>query len=300
MLLAAVAVAVPAASLAADPFEFKDGDRVVLIGSTLIEREQKYGYWELFLTLKNKGKNVTFRNIGWSGDTVHAEARGRFDYANEKKRLDHLVSLTKELKPTVIVICYGHNESFEGKEGVDKFKTGLVKLLDELKPTGARIVLMSPTPFGPTVPKEGNADLVLYRDAMNAVAENRGFAFVDLFDRVRTIDWPPNADADEIWDNGIHLTEAGYRLTAPVIGDDALPSDRWIDSDRTVGVIGQLRRTIVTKNRLFFHRWRPQNETYLFGFRKHEQGKNAAEVAEFDPLVDSAEKIVWQLSKVAK
>ena len=25
----------------------------------------------------------------------------------------------------------------------------------------------------------------------------------------------------------------------------------------------------------FFHRWRPQNETYLFGFRKHEQGKNA-------------------------
>ena len=45
----------------------------------------------------------------------------------------------------------------------------------------------------------------------------------------------------------------------------------------------------MAKNQLFFHRWRPQNETYLFGFRKHEQGKNAAEVAAFDPLVAAAE-----------
>src|SRR5262245_37644692 len=64
---------------AADPFEFEDGDLVLLIGSTLIEREQKYGYWELMLTLKNKDKNVTFRNLGWSGDTVFGEARNGFD-----------------------------------------------------------------------------------------------------------------------------------------------------------------------------------------------------------------------------
>ena len=39
-----------------------------------------------------------------------------------------------------------------------------------------------------------------------------------------------------------------------------------------------LRALIVAKNRLYFHRWRPQNETYLFGFRKHEQGQNAVEI----------------------
>ena len=39
-----------------------------------------------------------------------------------------------------------------------------------------------------------------------------------------------------------------------------------------------LRRAIIAKNRLYFYRWRPQNETYLFGFRKHEQGNNAREI----------------------
>ena len=42
---------------------------------------------------------------------------------------------------------------------------------------------------------------------------------------------------------------------------------------------------MITKNRLYFHRWRPQNTTYLFGFRKREQGNNATEVAEFEKLV---------------
>jgi hypothetical protein len=54
---------------------------------------------------------------------------------------------------------------------------------------------------------------------------------------------------------------------------------------------------IVAKNQLFFYRWRPQNETYLFGFRKHEQGKNAKEVAEFDPLVSKAEEEIEKLRK---
>jgi hypothetical protein len=43
------------------------------------------------------------------------------------------------------------------------------------------------------------------------------------------------------------------------------------------------------KNMMFFHRHRPQNETYLFLFRKHEQGNNAVEVPQFDPIVDGLE-----------
>ncbi len=54
---------------------------------------------------------------------------------------------------------------------------------------------------------------------------------------------------------------------------------------------------MVAKNELFFYRWRPQNETYLFGFRKHEQGKNAKEVAEFDPLVSKAEEEIEKIRK---
>mgnify|MGYP005852382673 CR=1 FL=1 len=267
----------PSLGAASDPFLFQNGDRVVLIGSTLIEREQKYGDWELLLTLKNSGKQVSFRNLGWSGDTVHAEARGRFDYANPSKCLEQLVSLTKELKPSVIVICYGHNESFDGKAGVPKFIAGMNKLLDELKPTKARIVLMSPTAFGPAPaladPTQRNADLSLYRDALRDIAERRHLEFFDLFDRA----------GEPLTENGVHLTAAGYRAVAEKLGGVFPPG------------IEPLRQAIIAKNRLFFHRWRPQNETYLFGFRKHEQGKNAAEVAQFDPLVAEAEKKIGEL-----
>lgn len=58
-----------------------------------------------------------------------------------------------------------------------------------------------------------------------------------------------------------------------------------------------LRRAIVRKNELWFHRWRPQNDTYLFLFRKHEQGQNAAEIPRFDPLVDELDAKIVQLSK---
>ena len=57
-----------------------------------------------------------------------------------------------------------------------------------------------------------------------------------------------------------------------------------------------LRRAILDKNQLYFHRWRPQNETYLFGFRKHEQGNNAVEIPQFDPLVEAQEQVIGKLA----
>ena len=59
----------------------------------------------------------------------------------------------------------------------------------------------------------------------------------------------------------------------------------------------KLRQAIVAKNRLYFYRWRPENETYLFGFRKHEQGQNAREIPQFDPLVTAKEQEIAQLRK---
>ncbi len=57
-----------------------------------------------------------------------------------------------------------------------------------------------------------------------------------------------------------------------------------------------LLETINAKNELYFHRWRPENETYLFLFRKHEQGQNAREIPLFDPLVEAKEKRIFELA----
>ena len=93
----------------------------------------------------------------------------------------------KELKPTVIVLCYGQVESFEGKDGVKKFTEGLDKLIDVVSATKARVVLMTPTPFENVKPitdaEAKNANLKLYAEAMKDVAEKRKLEFVDLFGR---------------------------------------------------------------------------------------------------------------------
>ena len=102
----------PCYASAAEPFELKDGDRVVLIGNTLIEREQRYGYWETALTSRWPDRNVTFRNLGWSGDTVFGDARAGFGTPAEG--FTHLRDHVLALKPTVIIIGYGGNESFDG------------------------------------------------------------------------------------------------------------------------------------------------------------------------------------------
>jgi lysophospholipase L1-like esterase len=254
-----------------------------------VEREQRYGYWETELLAANADKRITVRNLGWSGDTVHGEARGRFDFDKPEMCFNQLVNLTLELKPTVIFISYGTNESFEGEAGLPKFEKGLEKLLDALKPAGARIVLISPMRFYRTKsypdPIPMNEKIKLYRDTIKRIAEKRGHFFADLH-----LVWPSFFDVSE---NGMHLTEDGYRHTARQFAQlFGLPRVRQ-DSD----AYEALRRAVIAKNELFFHRWRPQNETYLFGFRKHEQGKNAKEVAEFDPLVAKAEEEIERIRK---
>jgi len=374
-------------------FESKDGDRVVLIGSTLIEREQRYGYWETALTIQNPDKNITFRNLGWSGDSVWGEARAEFGTVADGYK--HLVDHVRAEKPTVIIVGYGTNESFAGEEGLPKFKEQLKKLLDDLSTTKARLILMSPPPVDEDHWKYGNAKernrlLKLYGGAILDEAKARSAAFVpDIYQ-----DYGPSLP---LTDNGIHLNAWGYRFTAygllnelkvrspdrktielngrglvrvtqpvlppvpsplgqgvgelygdslvhvkglepgnytlqidgravhtlspaeeeqfikskgehPVKGTLTRDADRWkrgiFDQDTVLVLDGpsldqgeKLRQTIIAKNELYFHRWRPQNTTYLFGFRKHEQGQNAREIPQFDPLVAAKEKEIAELKK---
>jgi lysophospholipase L1-like esterase len=330
---------------AADAFALRDGDRVVLVGNTLIEREQRYGYWETALTRRYPDKSISFRNLGWSGDTVFGDARAGFGTQADGFR--HLKEHVLALNPTVLIIGYGANESFEGSKGLPRFVKGLESLLDAFAPTKARIVLLSPLKqenLGRPLPdpKEQNKNLRLYADVIRDVAKKRGHFFVDLYDLL-------GKEKDALTDDGVHMTAWGYWRSAAVleralglpdansqirrarvmegagnpgtiqVKADMLPLSpepkegappdftcvdlRWEDSlglsflwyDPDLAQAEKLRQTIVAKNRLYFYRWRPENETYLFGFRKHEQGQNAREIPKFDPLIAEKEKEIAKL-----
>jgi hypothetical protein len=94
--------------------------------------------------------------------------------------------------------------------------------------------------------------------------------------------------------DGLHYDSKGYYLMWQRRCDNLLAG--YLSKND----IDKTKDLILAKNELFFHRWRPANTTYLTGFRKHEQGQNAKEIAQFDPLVAAKEEEIWKLLAPAK
>jgi lysophospholipase L1-like esterase len=289
MPLAAAADAEPKTDKPAKPWhELADGDRVVFIGGTFIEREGNYGWLETLLTVANAPKKVTFRNLGWSGDTVWGESRAYFGKPPEGYK--NLLALVAELKPTVIYLNYGNNEAHAGEAGLEAFTKQYNKLLDDLTKIGnPRIVVLAPLPyeagFSGFDPAEYNKKLEQYQKAIFELTDNRMTELVNF--------WLDRLSQVKLTYDGTHYDGTGYRKLLEYFfydGKVLLPDE---DDDK-------LRTLILAKNELFFHRWRPANTTYLTGFRKHEQGQNAKEIAQFDPLVAAKEEEIRKLLAPAK
>ena len=290
----------------ADPVKFSlaDGDRVAFVGNTFTERDQYSSYFETLLSARYFDRNITFRNLGWSGDTVWGAARAVF--GSPQDGFNSLNKAVGEFKPTCIIVCYGMSESFEGESGLSDYLQQLDKMLDMLAKTGKKIVMISPIKhenLGAPLPDptEHNKNLRLYIDATKKVADQRGYLFVDLYELLGEGDAKAH-----FTDNGIHLTSFGYWRAALALEKglglaplpvDLDPSNKGADAKREKAE--ELRKTIIQKNELFFNRWRPQNETYIYGFRKHEQGRNAAFIPQFDPLVVAKEAEIAKLRAAA-
>jgi hypothetical protein len=67
--------------------------------------------------------------------------------------------------------------------------------------------------------------------------------------------------------------------------------------DPAVQRVEKLRKLLVSKNVQYFNKYRPANETYIFLFRKGEQGRNAVEIPQFDAPIAQLEAEVAKLRK---
>ena len=270
---------------AAGPSLFEDGDLVVLLGGTLVERAQEYGHWEAALQLAHPDKTLRFRNLGWSGDTVWAESRGQFDPPEEGYK--RMIQQVTALKPDVIILGYGNAEAFAGTDGLEAFEKQYRKLVAHL-PDVKRLHLYPVCPSNHT--STYHADVRRYEKVVRHVA-------AELGDHRTLVNLTFDTPSDHYADNGIHLNDKGYLESSLFIaGQNVLtPSDamRLVQEHDASSLLAAIRR----KNRLVFDRWRPQNVTYLFGFRKHEQGQNAAEIPQFDPLIEAADAEIDRIKR---
>ncbi len=197
-------------------FTLQDGDRVVLAGDGLIEHAQHFGYIEAAVTVRRPG--LTFRNVGWNGDTVSGEARDH--YTHPPTGFDHLVEQLTAPQPTVAVLAYGGTLAFENDDALSEAVDGYHTLLDTLAARGIRCVLVSPVPHDEHMSPNPNAaalneQLAAVRDAFREVAAVRECGWVDLFDAMAE-EYEQAAQQGEagLTGNGVRLNEAGYRVLA--------------------------------------------------------------------------------------
>jgi len=174
-LVAAAVTALSPRPARAD-FAIHDGDRVVLLGDSITEQRLYTTYLEAYTLTRFPQWKLTFRNIGWGGDT----APGGLNRA-ERDMLP--------LKPTFVTIDFGMNDhgykAFQEdifKNYVDK-QTQLVALL---KQQPARVALVTPQPIEDKRPDPDkdvrNQSLRKMSDGLRDVAAKEGVLFVDQFD----------------------------------------------------------------------------------------------------------------------
>jgi lysophospholipase L1-like esterase len=286
-----------AGSARAGDFSLRDGDRVLLLGNTVVERAQESEWLETGLALSAPNADVAVRNLGWSGDTVFGEARSYFGPPVEG--FDRLRKRVRAFQPTVIFVCYGAVAAWEGEAGLESFLGGYRELLKMLRTESAvrELVVISPPPAenrGAPLPdmRGYNEMLGAYAAAIRVMTEELDCRWVDWYGGMQAVF---DEEGEPLTDNGIHFTGDGYRRLARLMATSlGLP---WSVDELNVEALEGLRQKIKRKNRLYFHQWRPTNETYLFGFRAHEQGQNAKEIPMYDPLVAKADDEINALKR---
>lgn len=258
-------------------------ETVVLLGDTFFERDYNFGYLEVALTHATAGNNIRFRNLGWSGDTPRCESRSYFGPPAEG--FERLRKQLAEIKPTIVIACYGAVDAFQGEAGLEPFLASYQVLLQMIQSTcGAKIILMSPPAVSRDAPRfpsltGHNAERERYSRAIAQLATKQSLGFADLFTKMKDKDWETV--------HGVTFTDQDYAAIAPLFLQSLGLTSKSNPPPN-------LRATIIAKNHLFFQRWRPQNEIYLFGSRKHEQGRNGAEIPQFDPLIAQKEQQIFE------
>ncbi len=303
------------AAAGAEELALHEGERVVLIGDTLFEREGSAAALEMRLHLHAAPLAITVRNLSFSADRPDGVSRASFD--PPAAGLARLRELILQAKPTVAIIGYGMAAALEelgwrshdpalgldaARYGEDftaaRFRRDLDALLETVAGSGGgspvRIVLVAPIApedlraQRPALPDPAalRAILAPYREAIASLGAAR---------KALVIDTPALIPAGTlITDNGIHPSVTGLEVWADALSGAlgwGAPGAHVLKPDERTALRAALRR----KNELFFHRWRPANQTYLFGFRKNEQGKNAVEMGQFDTLVAQADTLIAAL-----
>src|SRR6266446_6506258 len=189
-------------SVIAGDFFIKDGDRVVFLGDSITEQRLYTTYLEAYALTRHPTWKLSFRNVGWGGDTSWLRQRAHrdekalsaADESSQQKMVEDSVGrgLNRDvvpLKPTVFTVKFGMNDHSYQPFREDIFRAYVrsqSEIAKVLKEHGARAAFLTPQPIEDkrADPDKDvrNESLRKFSDGLKEVCSRQGATFVDQFD----------------------------------------------------------------------------------------------------------------------
>ena len=199
-------VVLSSAALAAD-FLIHNGDRVVFLGDSITEQRLYTTYIEAYALTRHPEWKLSFRNVGWGGDTSWLRQRSHPDEGKlfaadaeaQQKMVEDSVRHGLErdvlpLKPTFVTVKFGMNDHSYQPFREDIFRAYVrsqTQIAQVLKAAGARVAFLTPQPIEDKRPDPDkdprNQSLRKFSDGLREVATKESDTFVDQFDPYMTM-----------------------------------------------------------------------------------------------------------------
>ncbi|CAN5829808.1 hypothetical protein BH11VER1_BH11VER1_04380 [soil metagenome] len=219
------------------------GERIVLVGNGLAERDVFYSRIETELSLRYPNEELFFRNMGHVGDTPgfrpHPSRESQWAFPGADKFHPELnVHHGKGFFPTpdqwlthlqadTVVGFFGYNESFDGPSKLANFEAELDAWVQHTLSkayngkAAPRVVLVSPIAYEnlsakrdlPSGEKE-NANLILYASAIEKVAKKHNLTFIDLFSPTKAL---YGKAKEPLTTGGFIPNDEGYKQVAEIL-----------------------------------------------------------------------------------
>ena len=216
--------------------------RVLVLGDSITYGGHYVAYLEAYLKLKFPEKTLSILNLGLPSETVsglseEGHAGGRFPRPDLHERLDRTL---EQIKPEIVLGCYGMNCGIYFPYGIDRFeayKVGVRRLRDRVLATGANMIHITPPVFDPvpiakrtlpaglssyTGPYEGYDEVLNLYAAWLIAMRSDGWNVIDIHGPMKEL-LRVQREKDPAFrfaGDGVHMNNEAHWLTAQWILKD--------------------------------------------------------------------------------
>ena len=299
----------------------KKDDHIIIVGNNLCSRMMNYSHFETEVHLRFPDEKLIIRNICDGGNTPgFRQHAGRFSpwaFPGAQQYQDQLAKNSDSqghfpspdqwltnLEADIILAFFGYNESFQGEAGLDNFKSeldGFVKHTLSQQYNGGsapQLVLVSPIGFEDLSDKfdlpDGmtqNANLLLYTNAIEEVADSNDLAFVNFFQPTQK--W--FSQTNQMTIDGSQMTDKAYAKLGKLLATKLFGKPKT----GTAHYKSLIHKMVKEKNWFWHNDFKIPNGVHVFGRRYNPFGPDnyPAEFKKLREMTAIRDSAIWMAAK---